>query len=280
MYGDPKVGKSYAALQLALAISTGGSWLGFPVTTTGPVAYIQLDTARSVWAQRLDEIKAAGHQVELLHLADRETLGAWPFDIMRVEHQRLLQQVVATVNPIVVIIDTLKESHQLAENDNTEMQKVITGLEAACRPAAIVLVHHGKKPNPEFPSNLLSGARGAGYLTGKMDSILHMAKKTLHYTGRSIEEGSFKIERQDDGFWEPADDASDQIIAQVLSKPGSDRSHAKELAARIDRSEEASRSLIRRFKSQHPGSVGTGRSPRLVRVGDLDVDPDTGEIAI
>lgn len=182
---------------------------------------------------------------------------------------------------MAVIIDTLKESHQLSENDNTEMQKVITALEAAVRPAALILVHHGKKPNPEFPSNLLSGARGAGYLTGKMDSILHMTKKTLHYTGRAIEEGSFHIERQDDGFWEPLDNATDHVIDSILATAGSERTHAKELAARIGRSEEAARSLIRRFKSARPPSVSNGGQPaRLVRVGDLEVDTATGEIVI
>src|SRR3990167_6684502 len=66
LYGDPKVGKSYAALQLAVALTGDGpdEWLGFPTGQAGPVVYVHLDTPRSLWAERLEELKREGHPIE------------------------------------------------------------------------------------------------------------------------------------------------------------------------------------------------------------------------
>lgn len=249
LYGDPKVGKSFAAIQLALAIQGGKDWLGFPIRVNGNVAYIQLDTPRTVWAERLDKLRATGLQVESIHLADRESLRTWPFDIFNPEHFHTLQSELARIKPVAVIIDTLKETNQLEENSNTEGQKVIAALTAATQPAAMILVHHGRKPNAEYQEELTTGARGASYLTGRMDAIVHMSKKSMRYTGRSIEEGSLRLERQDNGLWELAMQETDAHISTVVAGGGSVREQAKRLALLINKSEESCRSLIRRRRA-------------------------------
>ena len=203
LYGDPKVGKSYAAIQLALALTGAGSadWLGFPTQVTGPVVYVQLDTPRSLWAERLEKLKQAGHPIHALHLADRETLETWPFDILNPDHEWLLRSAIAPFKPVAVIIDTLKESNTAEENSNTEMTIVINQLIAATQPAALVLVAHAKKPNYEVGPDTINDNRGAGATVAKMDAICRMSKKGLYYAGRALEEGVIKIERQEDGFW-------------------------------------------------------------------------------
>lgn len=250
IYGDPKVGKSFAALQLALAISEQTEWLGFPVKRKGRVVYVQLDTPRSLWAKRLDELRGKGEHVELIYFADRETLGTWPFNVFDIDHFHRLRDGLAVVSPDVVIIDTLKESHQLDENDATEAQKVIAQLTALTEPAALVLIHHGRKPNYDNPrGDLLADARGSGYLMGKMDSIVKMSRRSAHFVGRDIEEGSIRTERLDTGFWKSQTDETDKLIEDLMSTPGSVRSHAKSLAEKLGKDEEACRSLIRRWKA-------------------------------
>lgn len=250
LYGDPKVGKSFAALQLANAIVKGKEWLGFPVRQNGPVAYIQLDTPRSLWADRIEKLREAGEDVTSIHIADRETLGTWPFNILEPTHFQILSSALQGMDPfpVAVIIDTLKESHQLDENSNTDAQKVIAALTAATQPAALILVHHSRKES-EIPSGLVQGARGAGYLMGKMDAIVKMSKKTMHFTGRAIEEGSFRIARQDSGFFTPANDELERLIDSVLTEPGTTSDHARSLAGKLNKSEEAARSLIRRHQA-------------------------------
>ena len=253
LYGDPKVGKSYAALQLALALAGDGSgdWLGFPTRKqTGSVVYVQLDTPRSLWAERLEDLKAAGRPVESdrFYLADRETLGTWPFDILNPDHEQLLRAALAPIKPVAVIIDTLKESNTAQENDNTEMTSAINKLISATQPAALIIVAHSKKPTFEVEPDLIQDTRGASAIVGKMDAICRMTKKGLYYTGRAIEQGSIKLQREDDGFWSIFDDGLEGIITEILADPSlsSLRAQAVILAARAGIKEEAARSILRR----------------------------------
>src|SRR3990167_6866481 len=116
LYGDPKVGKSFAAIQLALSIQEGREWLGFPTRARGPVVYVQLDTPRSLWASRLANIRITEPGVDRLLCADRETLDTFPFDILRPDHADLLTVSLREIQPIAVIIDTIRESHSGDEN--------------------------------------------------------------------------------------------------------------------------------------------------------------------
>ncbi len=251
IYGDPKVGKSYAAIQLATSIVGGGEWLGFPIRKRGSVAYIQLDTPRSLWAERLDQLAQGGIDIASVHFGDRESLGTWPFNILEPKHFEVLTTALTQMDPfpVAVIIDTLKESHQLDENDATEAQKVIAALTAATQPAALILIHHGRKQG-EVPDDLLVGSRGSSYLMGKMDAIVKMNKKSVHYVGRAIEEWSIRLDRLDNGFWAPSTDEMDRLIEGILASPGTTSDRARTLATQTHRSEEAARSLIRRYQTR------------------------------
>ena len=251
LYGDPKVGKSYAALQLALTLTGSGpsNWLGFPSVQTGPVVYVQLDTPRSLWGERLEALKRAGHSIESLHLADRETLETWPFDILNPDHEQLLRSALLPFKPAAVVIDTLKESNTADENSNTEMTSAINKLIAATQPAALILVAHARKPSQDSGPDTIGDNRGAGAIVAKMDAICRMTKKGLYYTGRAIEEGVVKLEREEDGFWAPTNDLQvDAAIQSVLTNPELKtlRARARELAAQTGMREEAARSLLRR----------------------------------
>lgn len=257
LYGDSKTGKSYAALQLALALSdeATGTWLGFPISQKGQVVYIQLDTPRSLWAARIDKLNIPDEKSARVQLCDRGTLDCWPFDILNPNHYRLLTQLVADVSPTAVIIDTIREAHSADEDSSTTMRNVISSLCAATQPAALILVAHSRKPNYQHGPDLLHDQRGSGYVVGRMDAIVRFTKKTLHYTGREIEEGTIRIERLDNGFWMPSRSEQDAHIATILSDPTLHTVSAQgralfALLGGIDastKSEEACRSIIRRL---------------------------------
>lgn len=269
-YGDPKVGKSYAALQLALALRHGGDWLGFPIRTAGPVVYIQLDTPRSLWGERLDQLKKGGYPIGALHMVDRETLDLYPFDITDQHHKNLLKSEIKPLQPTAVIIDTIRESHSLDENDSTAMRNVVGELVDATQPAAMILISHARKPSQDSGYDLLSDNRGSGYVVGRMDCIFRMTKKTLHYTGRGIEEGSIRITRGDDGFWSADSSEIELHVEKILLDPHykTVREKAKELSRILGRSEEAARSLIRRYMAGH--EIGGPNSRPTPPIGATD----------
>lgn len=263
LYGDPKVGKSYAALQLALAIEEGGEWLGFPVVRTGRVVYIQLDTPRSLWAERIEALRAGGvPSITKIAQCDRGTLDSWPFDILDPSHHARLKEALAEVKPIAVIVDTIRESHSADENDSTAMRNVIGELVDATQPAALIVISHARKPNPEVHRDLLADQRGSNYVVGRMDTIIRFTHRTAFLTGRAIEEGSVKLERLDNGFWLPLEDEVDRAIRDALAdRTQSTRQRAKRVAERAGVSENAARMRLRRAEGGSKG--GSKNDPPL-----------------
>jgi len=270
LYGDAKVGKSYAAIQLACALSQGGDWLGFPIRQTGPVVYIQLDTPRSLWASRLDALAEAGLPVHSLSFADRETLDLYPFDILKTEpvvHRDVLREAILSLPkpPSVVIIDTLREVHGGDENDSTAMQAVLANLVVATQPAALILISHSRKPNADMGPSTINDLRGSNYVVGRMDAICQFQKRSIAFTGRAIEHGVIKTERTEAGTWELAETEEQRIAAIIVEDPAypSLRAKSKALAARIDKSEEACRSLLRRLTAMGRLTLGHEIDPPL-----------------
>lgn len=261
LFGDPKVGKSFAALQLACCLVSGSEWLGFRVPQAVKVVYIQLDTPRALWADRVESLGSSGHPVDAVYFADRETLDTHPFNILNPEHFRMLSTALTAISPGVVIIDTLRESHNGDENDSTDMQNVTAHLEAAVKPAALILISHARKSNPEQDYNLMNDNRGSNYIVGKMDAICRFSHTSLRVSSRTQEEHSIKLDRDDDGTWNLGKDPShDVALMLVTAHPGAPvRELARMLHERCgEKSETACRAILRRLKP-----VDSGRPPVL-----------------
>lgn len=258
LYGAPKLGKSGLAIQLAAALSGAyDDWLGFPIVKPGPVLYLQLDQPRSTWADRFEKLKAAGLKwTENLKLADRETIGCFPCDVLRPEHARILRELVQYHKAESVIVDTLRECHSGDENDSTVSRNVIANLVSITAPAALAVVSHDRKPSAELGKDLMADHRGSGYITGRMDCILRMTRNKLYYGGRSIEEGSIKLNRISLDGTVMFDVATVQEEELMLAKVMTDqtlpsaRAKARALALLLHIPEETAMSRIRRAAPQ------------------------------
>lgn len=255
VYGDAKVGKSFATAQLCAAI-TGSlpDWLGFQIASSGPVLYCQLDTPRNLWMERIEAMNAGGVDLSRIHFADRESLDTWPFNIANPDHFRKLRAEVDRVQPVATVIDTLKEAHQAEENSSTEMQQVIALLTAATKPGALILVSHSRKAQMEAGPDLINDQRGSNYVSGRMDAIIRFTKKHVIYTGRACEEGSIKLKRMECGAWEPEMAEVDAHVRAILADESltTHSARARALANKIGKSEEACRSLLRRVSTGTP----------------------------
>lgn len=250
VYGDSKIGKTFAAIQLSLALSGAyDDWLGFAVVQPGPICYLQFDTPRSLFTLRLADLRREGLPIHILNLADRETLEFFPFDILQPQHTRYLRSIIAPFNPVAVVIDTLREVHSGDEDSSTVMRNVISNLVAATTPAALILISHARKPNIDTGKNLMADMRGSSYVVGRMDAIMRFTRKGLYYQGRAIEEGHIKLSRQDNGLWLPDNTDDQAIIEEVLVDASltTMRAQARVLAIRLKKSEEAAMSQLRRI---------------------------------
>lgn len=254
LYGAEKTGKSYLAIQLALALSgQADNWLGFQVVRWGKVLYLQLDTPRSLWANRFEEmIKKGGlkYDSKTLLLGDRDSIEYHPFDILQANHATYLRRLVEQHEPIAVIIDTLRMSHSGDEDSSTVSRNVLANLVGSTHPAALIVVSHSRKPNPEGTANVMADHRGSSNVTASMDAIMRLTKKKLFYAGRSIEEGDITLQRLDNGLWVPKDEARETEILHKVAMDASIpslRAKAVAIASATGISEDAAMSRLRRL---------------------------------
>ena len=256
IHGQAKQGKSIAAMQMAYAIACGDDeWLGFKVTGHGPVLYVQLDTGRQIWKERTIDMNALGYEAKDLWYVDKVSAPT-PFNVLNPLHALMLRQEVERIQPVVVFIDVLRKVSALGENDSDEMIAVLNALEAAVKPAALVIITHTKKNGSgkfATPARdlLMGGARGSGALVGNVDAILMILKKKLWFHSRVIDANFLKVKFQKCGkrsvMWVLDLDQFHAALAAVLREGDlvSVSDKARALADRTGKKFEACRTAIR-----------------------------------
>ena len=242
LFAPPKAGKSYLALDLALALAQGKkSWLTFDILEPGPVLYFQLDTPSMLWRERYWDLEDAGVDInsngKMLEV-DREMVEM-PFDIMTPGSYDVIRNEVAVLKPVLVIIDTIREVHNEDEDKSGEMKQVVSTLQHACAPSAVMVISHTRKRNSTSKNksgsketgavdlpNITDQNRGSGYLAGKADTLMWlMDDGMLMYKGRAFETNHLNLERNENTvLWELNATAKHQMAARSLV-----RTHWEEL---------------------------------------------------
>lgn len=200
LFGEPKRGKSYLALGLAESIAdpNAPTYLEQPIGAHGPVLYVQLDTPRELWRQNY--VRRTRPESEVWYL-DREDPDLPPeFDIRRVDHGAWFAEQVEAVEPVLVVVDTLREIHQGDENDSTTMQQVLSALSRAVGSAATLLLAHDNKPMARDTRSSVARIRGSSYVAGAVDAVLYLTRKGLKVAARSPII-SVPAQQQGDGFF-------------------------------------------------------------------------------
>ncbi len=178
--GQPKSGKTWLALDLAVSVASGTHCLGrFPVDQPGPVlAYLAEDSLPHV-RERLASLCAHRHiplEALDLHLIDMPSMR-----LDDAEDQALLVQAVTRIKPRLLILDPLVRLHALDENSAADVSSLLGWLRALSRAhdLGIVVVHHMSKKSRRQLGQALRGssdlhawADSSAYLTRKQDKLL------------------------------------------------------------------------------------------------------------
>ncbi len=185
----PKIGKSWLALDLSIAIASGGMALGFEVEQ-GDVLNLALEDSRRRLQKRLAKILDGDAAPERLTLATR-----WPRndDGGLDEIEKWIKSV---ADPRLVIIDTLARlkgacsvnSNQYAQDyaDIGEIKAL-----ADAHGIGILAIHHVRKMAGDDFMDTVSGTTG---ITAAADTIIVLKRERgqhdacLHVTGRDVEE--------------------------------------------------------------------------------------------
>lgn len=188
LYGKPKSRKTRLVMGMAEAVANQKpTWLSFEVCKHGPVAVLQLDTPPGELSARLEAMERTGHSTEHIYVSDMVT-SHYPFNILNPVHQGWLKQELAKIQPVLVIVDTFRESFDGDENSSEIQKAVVSKLVEACLPAALIILSHARKDSlfAKDDDDLMGENRGSGYLAGRMDCVIRMTPRMMSYQGRAV----------------------------------------------------------------------------------------------
>ncbi len=192
--GVPKSGKSWLALDIAIAVAMGEDWIETWPTEKGEVLYLALEDTERRLQDRLRRVRQGEHPPEGLHLAID-----WPA-LDKGGLQELETWISQHPQARLIIVDTFKKVRPTrTERDYYgEDYDHISQLKSLAdqHQVAILVVHHTTKQPTDDPLKSVSGTMG---LTGAADGIIvlsreRLSEKTrLFVTGRDVEEQVYNL---------------------------------------------------------------------------------------
>lgn len=215
-----KIGKSWMAYQLGLAIVSGGIALGSVQVQPGEVLCVMLeDTHRRMQnrcRQLMDEDAPGGtdwhRQMHLAREWERMDGGG---------KERLIQFLRKHPQTRFVVIDTLERFRAgRSQNGNAyaEDYAALVDIKAIADEigVCVLLIHHENKGGKTDFVDSVSGSAG---IPGAADSILVLKKErmekraTMHVTGRDIEERTLALEWDDRTAWTLLGEAGEVTVS-------------------------------------------------------------------
>ncbi len=173
--GEPKLGKSWVALDAALAVASGVPCLRrFAVRRPGPVLLYAAEDALHVVRQRLEAISAAAginlHGVPL-HVI---TASSVRLDLARDRAE--LRETIGDLTPRLLVLDPFIRLHRIDENVAGDVSPLLAYLRQVEREmgVAVLLVHHARKGGSARAGQAL---RGSSDLHAWGDSNLYLQRR-------------------------------------------------------------------------------------------------------
>lgn len=194
------LGKSYYGLQLLFQICLGSAQnfsLGLKVQPKGPhnVIYLSFEDNKIIISKRLQMIKDfwslhtentsaldyAAPYLNVFSLARSNLKLVDPNGNTTKLYTSILNEAIA-LKPRIVIVDTLRRSHDSDENNNGSMSNVISHFEVLAErsQAAVLLLHHESK----MGASGTSSSRGASSIVDSVRFMMRMQVMTKLESGR------------------------------------------------------------------------------------------------
>jgi hypothetical protein len=179
--GEPKCGKSFLALDMAVAVAAGVPCLRrFPARRPGRVLLFPAEDALPVVRARLEGIgRAVG--VGLVAL-DVQVITAPSLRLDLAADQERLAATVAALRPALLILDPFVRLHRIDENASADVAPLLAYLRDLQRryALAVVVVHHTRKSAGRVREG--QALRGSSEFHAWGDSNLYLRRHHDHLT--------------------------------------------------------------------------------------------------
>lgn len=171
--GPSKAGKSFALLELAMAIASGGKWLGWPCVR-GTVLYVNLELARE---SCLDRLRSMREQYGF-DKKDLANLSVWNLRGKPLTLKELAPKMIWRLRnrPVdVIILDPIYKLIGGNESDMGDVARFCGLLDRLCVElgCAVVYCHHHSK-GAQGGKNAADRASGSGVFARDADALLDM----------------------------------------------------------------------------------------------------------
>lgn len=286
--GKPKMGKTWLAQGLAVAIATGGMALGIKPVEQAEVLYLALEDPKRRLHKRFKKLVtdaapqglSAAIEWPVLDEGGAEQISAW-----------------CATHPDtrLVVIDTLKKVRPRSGAQHNVYDRDYEALEALLPVAnehevAILVVHHLRKMDADDPLDTISGSTG---LSGGVDGTWVLkrdrgkADAYLFVDGRDVEEPGEYALRWDAQLtsWQLLGDAEEYRIGETRAKirrtladAAPDPMSPADIAAEVDESIDNVKQTLRRMdRDGQVKKVGYGKychSSHSVTSHSVTSEPD------
>lgn len=189
--GEPRSFKTFAVLQLMLAVASGGTFFGLSPCRTGSVLYVSEEGAKPMLAERFDVLRqsmAPVHEVRILHRAGvLFTEDSWSM----VPHT-----VASLKDPALVVFDSLAAMSVGNENSTKDMAANLRPIQnlIGSHGVSVVLIHHLNK-QADAQQRAGRRLRGASALWAAIDAQLTFDRNTKN--GLPLNTGKVVVEPKD-----------------------------------------------------------------------------------
>lgn len=176
--GPSKAGKSFALIELSIAIAEGGKWLGWQCAK-GRILYINLELDRASCLHRFKDVYASlGWRAENL-----KNIDIWNLRGKSVPMDKLAPKLIrraAKKNYIAVIIDPIYKVITGDENSADQMANFCNQFDLVCTElgCAVIYCHHHSKGG-QGGKKSMDRASGSGVFARDPDALLDMIELEL-----------------------------------------------------------------------------------------------------
>lgn len=176
--GPSKAGKSFALIELCLAIASGGAWMGMSCAK-GRVLYINMELDRASCLHRFDDVRKA----TLTDALAMDNVDVWNLRGKTVPLDKLAPKVIrraAKKGYIAVVIDPIYKVLTGDENNARDMAMFVNQFDRICADlgCAVIYCHHHSKGAQGWKATA-DRASGSGVFARDADALLDMLELDL-----------------------------------------------------------------------------------------------------
>lgn len=181
--GPSKAGKSFAQIEMAIAIAEGMRWMGWPCTM-GKVVYVNFELDRPSCLHRfLDVYHALGIRAER-----RQNIEIWNLRGQSMQLDKLAPKLIRRarkVHPLAIILDPIYKTLTGDENSAEQMAVFCNQFDRVCSEVgcSVIYCHHHSK-GAQGGKKAMDRASGSGVFSRDPDALLDLIElpmKDSHY---------------------------------------------------------------------------------------------------